>query len=426
MPLQTLNYQERRQRLVGQIEKGDVVLIDSAGFAPNPTLADRNLCYLTGYTGRDALLLLVPGGTMVEYGETRGGPELARGRRVYEVLFVQQQGQQQAFMDGVNITVDTIKALSGVDRVYPMAQLEAVLSRVLMDTTQLWLNMPGSPALQQPLSSYLTLINQLRERFFWVQFQNIAPLIHNLRFVKDESEIAALRQAFSAQSAVFEEIMRTLKPGTNEGLAEGILEYGISRLDKRYRTMGSEGYDSSITVASGPNSLIPHHMANNRDIQDGDLVLIDACISYDGYYADISRTFPANGRFSSRQREIYSIVLEAQQAAFAVLNPGSTILAAHQAIYEVFKRHGVAQYSYGNCGHSVGLTIHDPHGRFRDDREQPLEPGVVLVIEPFLMLPDDQFGLRVEDGILITEEGHELLPGPVKEIDAVEALCSNR
>jgi Xaa-Pro aminopeptidase len=164
-------------------------------------------------------------------------------------------------------------------------------------------------------------------------------------------------------------------------------------------------------------------MANERDIQDGDLVLIDACVSVEGYYADITRTFPANGRFTPRQREIYAMVLEAQYAAIETFKPGSTILRAHEAVYNTFNRYGVTQYNYGNCGHPVGLTIHDPNGRFVDDREVPLEPGVVLVIEPFLMMTDDGFGVRIEDGILITDTGCEVLPGPPKEIDAVEAIC---
>ncbi len=100
------------------------------------------------------------------------------------------------------------------------------------------------------------------------------------------------------------------------------------------------------------------------------------------------------------------------------------MLEAHQAVYDVFKQYGVECYSYGNCGHPVGLNIHDPNGRYFDDREQPFLPGVVLVIEPFLTIPEEGMGIRIEDGVLITESGHEVLAGPPKEIDEVEALCS--
>jgi Xaa-Pro aminopeptidase len=105
------------------------------------------------------------------------------------------------------------------------------------------------------------------------------------------------------------------------------------------------------------------------------------------------------------------------------MKPGSTLLEAHQAVYDVFKRYDLAQYGYGNCGHPVGLSIHDPHSRYVDDREQLFESGVVLVIEPFLMLPQEGIGIRIEDGVLITETGHEILAGPPREIAAIEELC---
>ncbi len=416
-------YRARRGRLLSALGEEGVVLIDSAGTAPNPALADRNLCYLTGYRGRDAILLLAPAGIMVEHDETRGGPELARGRCIHEALFVQEQGAHGAFMDGAGPSLEAIGAASGIERVYPLSQLDTILSRALMDAELLWVSIPAVPPLDQPPSRYLAYINLLRERFIWLQVRNCAKEIHNLRFVKDDDEIAALRQAFLAQSEIFEAVMRALKPGDNESAGQALFEYEVGRRGKKYRSMAAEAYEAGIVVASGANSLIPHYMANSRVVQDGDLVLIDACVSYDGYYADITRTFPANGRFTPRQREIYSIVLEAQQAAFDALRPGSTILEAHRAIYETFKRYGVAEYSYGNCGHSVGLTIHDPHGRSRDDREQPLVPGVVLVIEPFLMMKADGFGVRIEDGVIITGDGCEVLPGPAREIAAVETLC---
>lgn len=420
---QSTTFQARRQRLLSTLDTHAIVLIDSTGTAPNPALADRNLCYLTGYAGCEAVLLLTPGGVMVEHNETRGGPELALGRRVHEILFVREQEVHQTFMDGAQAPLEAIRDQSGVERVYSLAQLDPILSRALMDASQLWVNVPGAPPLDRPPSPHLTYINRLRERFCWVPISNIASRIHDLRFVKDAAEIAAQRQAFAAQTEVFETIMRTLKPGDNESLGQAVFEYEVGNRGKRYRSMAAENYEAGIVVASGSNSLVPHYMANSRDIANGDLVLIDACVSYDGYYADITRTFPANGRFTPRQREIYSIVLEAHYAAIDTLKPGSTILEAHRAIYETFRRYGVAEYGYGNCGHSIGLTIHDPHGRFRDDREQPLEPGVVLAIEPFLMMAPDGFGIRIEDGVIITANGHELMPGPAREIDAVEALC---
>lgn len=416
-------YAERRRRLMAQMGEG-VALIHSGGVSPDSALWDKNLAYLTGLDDQSAYLLLAPQGVRVERVETRTGPELMRGHLVHEILFVAPRSAQQAFMEGEAATFDEIQRATGVDRVYTLERLDDTLARALMGAGVLWLNTPGTPSLSAPLTPDLAFIRQLRERFYWVELRNIARSIHEMRFVKDAYEIACLREAFAIQTEVFEKIMRTLKPGDNESLGQAIFEYELRiRGDNVAASMGNDRYAASIIVGAGKNSAIPHYMDNNQAIQDGDLILIDAGVSVNGYSSDITRTFPANGRFSPRQRALYAAVLEAQQAAIDTMKPGSTLLAAHQAVYDVFKRYDLAQYSYGNCGHTVGLNIHDATGRTLDDREQPFAPGVVLVIEPFLTLPEEGMGIRIEDGVLITDAGHEMLAGPPRDIDAVEALC---
>ncbi|MCZ7543157.1 MAG: Xaa-Pro peptidase family protein [Anaerolineae bacterium] len=416
-------YAERRRRLMAQMGEG-IALIHSGGVSPDSALWDKNLAYLTGLDDQSVYLLLAPQGVRVERVETRTGPELMRGHLVHEILFVAPRSAQQAFMEGEAATFDEIQRATGVDRVYALDRLEDTLARALMGAGVLWLNTPGTPSLSAPLTPDLAFIRQLRERFYWVELRNIARSIHEMRFVKDAYEIASLREAFAIQTEVFEKIMRTLKPGDNESLGQAIFEYELRiRGDNVTASMGNDRYAASIIVGAGKNSAIPHYMDNNQAIQDGDLVLIDAGVSVNGYASDITRTFPANGRFSPRQRALYAAVLEAQQAAIDTMKPGSTLLAAHQAVYDVFKRYDLAQYSYGNCGHTVGLNIHDATGRTLDDREQPFVPGVVLVIEPFLTLPEEGMGIRIEDGVLITDAGCEVLAGPPRDIDAVEALC---
>ena len=416
-------YAGRRQRLMAQMG-GGVALIHSGGMSPDSQLWDMNLAYLTGVTDKSAYLLLAPDGVRVERLETRTGPELMRGRLVHEILFVEPRSAQQEFMEGKGATFEEIQRATGVDRVYALDKLNDTLAKALMMTDVLWLNAPGTLSLGKPLTPDLAFINQIRERFFWVDLRNIASMIHEMRFVKDACEIVSLREAFRINTEIFEKIMRTLKPGDNESLGQAIFDYEIrTRVGVVTSGVGSDLYPASIIVGAGKNSAIPHYMDNNQEIQDGDLVLIDGGVSVNGYFSDITRTFPANGRFTPRQRELYAAVLEAQKAAIDTMRPGSTLLAAHQAVYDVFEKHHLAQYSYGNCGHTVGLNIHDATGRVPDDREQPFEPGVVLVIEPFLTIPEENMGVRIEDGVLITDAGCELLAGPPKEIDAVEALC---
>jgi Xaa-Pro aminopeptidase len=229
---------------------------------------------------------------------------------VTEALFVDERDERQRFMDGEGLTFDDVRESSGVSAVYPLSKLDMILTIALMKADTLWLNTPGNPGLDGDGSAESLKIKNLRERFYWLQFKNIAETIHDMRWVKEPYEIECLRKAFQIHSDIYTKIMRTLKPGDNESLGQAIFEYEVHRRPKEV-TLGLDMYDNSIILGSGANSAIAHYMDNNQEIKDGDLVLIDAGVLYNGYSSDITSTFPANGRFSPRQRELYAIVLEA-------------------------------------------------------------------------------------------------------------------
>jgi Xaa-Pro aminopeptidase len=326
----------------------------------------------------------------------------------------------QKFIDGEGLTHEKIREQSGVTAVYSLDKLDMLLSNGLMKAETVWLNTPGNPGLNGKSAESLRIQN-LRERFYWLNFKNIAEMIHDMRWVKDDYEIGCLRRAFEIHSEIYMEIMRRLKPGDNESLGQAIFEYEVRKRPKEV-TLGLDMYDNSIIVGAGANGAVAHYMDNNQEIKDGNLVLIDAGVQVNGYSSDITSTFPANGRFSARQKELYSIVLEAQKRAIGTMRPGSSQRDAHKAVYDTFDEHGLAKYGYGTCGHPVGLNIHDA----TRDGDRPLKPGCVLVIEPFLVIPEEGIGIRIESGVLITEEGYELLPDAPKEIEEIEAVCQGR
>ncbi len=402
---------------MAQMDEG-IALIQAGGVAQDPALPDKNVAYLTGVTDSEAVLLLAPQGVRVDYFETLQSREVGRGRVVRSILFAHVRSGAQAFLDGVGESLETLQTRSGVDRVMQLSQLPETLNRNLMRQQLFWGNSAGTPQLGKPVPTPHLLLKEIKERFYWLEWRNIAPLIHKMRFLKDAYEIECLRQAFTIHAEIFTKLMGALRPGINESLGQAIFEYEVTTRPQHI-TLGMGNYDSSIIVAAGKNAVIGHYMDNNQLIQDGDLVLLDAGVCYHGYYSDISSTFPANGKFTPRQRELYAIVLAAQKAAIAAMRPGITEYELHQIVYDVFAAHGLGKYSYGRCGHSVGLNIHDVY----EYPDPPLEPGVVLVIEPFLMLPDEGIGIRLECGILITEDGHEVLPHPPQELEAVEAAC---
>jgi len=415
-------YTERRRRLMDEMADG-VAIIDGSGLAPDPLLYDKNLRYLTGLRTKDAILVLAPQGIRIDRFETLQGPEIGRGRIVNEVLFVRELTEREKLVDGEASGYDQVASDTGVGAVKPLSKLEELLSEALVRTERMWVNISWMPKFDAPLTAHQRLINRIRDRYPWLAISNAAPLIHEMRRTKDAYEVECLRRSFEIHAEVFSEIMATLKPGDNEGLGKAIYDHAVGkRAGEGVRGDWDDDYVANIIVAAGPRSAVGHYMDNNQEIKDGDLVLIDGGVEVHGYSSDITRTFPANGRFSDRQREVYEITLEAQRAAIATMKPGSTSHDAHLAVYEMYKKHGLENNAYGTCGHPVGLNIHDANGWKADD-DLPFEAGHVLVIEPFVMLPDDGFGIRIEDGVLITEDGCEVLAGPPKEVEDVEALC---
>lgn len=410
-------YRRRRERLAAEIDEG-IAIIRSSGPAPDPLLHDKNLLYLTGLNSRKAVLVLAPRGIVIDRWETLHGPEVGRGREVAEVLFVEERSPRERLLDGAEQPMDEVSRASGVADVRSLDKMNEVLSRALMKERVLWLNTPSNPGLDEPLPEAYGRARRLRERFYWLRLENIAPKIHDLRWVKEPYEIESLRQAFAIHSEIYLKLMQNLRPGTNEALGQAIFEYEVAMRGEDV-ALCLDDYEASIIVAAGKNAAIGHYMANNQEIGDGDLVLVDAGVAYKGYCSDITMTFPANGRFSARQKDLYAAVLTAQKKAIAAMQPGATQRDVHKAAYDVFEQHDLAQYGYGTAGHPVGLNIHDTVS----DQDRPLEPGVVLVIEPWLSMPDEGIGIRIESGVLITENGPELLPEPPKEIEEVEAAC---
>jgi Xaa-Pro aminopeptidase len=381
-------------------------------------LYDKNLLYLTGIDSKKAVLVLAPRGIVVDRWETLHGPEVGRGRKVTEILFMEEPSEREKLLDGAGQALGDISGSSGVAEVHNLDKLNETLSRALMKEKVLWLNTPSNPGLDGPLPEEYARARRLRERYYWLQQRNVAPLIHDMRWIKEPYEIEFLRRAFAIHSEIYLKLMQALKPGVNEALGQAIFEYEVTMCGADV-ALCLDDYESSIIVAAGKNAATGHYMSNDEEIRDGDLVLVDTGVAFKGYASDITMTFPANGRFTPRQKDLYTVVLEAQKRAIAAMQPGATQRDVHKAVYDVFEAHDLAQYGYGTAGHPVGLNIHDTVG----DQDRPLAPGVVLVIEPWLSMPDEGIGIRIESGVVITEDGPEVLPEPPKEIEEVEAAC---
>src|SRR5262245_2332344 len=203
---------------------------------------------------------------------------------------------------------------------------------------------------------------------------------------------------------------RTIGPGVMEYEVEAALEY-------EFRRSGAERPGFPSIVGSGPYSTILHYDKSERRMQAGDLVVVDVGAEYGGYSGDVTRTFPVSGKFSPRQREIYQIVLDAQKAAIAKIKPGVRINDVHEAAMNYIRSKGYEKNFIHGTSHHIGLEVHDVGDTFR-----PLEPNMVITVEPGIYIPEEQLGIRIEDDVLVTSTGARVLSVFPKEIAAIEAL----
>jgi Xaa-Pro aminopeptidase len=217
-----------------------------------------------------------------------------------------------------------------------------------------------------------------------------------------------MKHAIEITAGGFAAAMKTARPELNEAEVQAALEHA-------YRAQGSPGPAFGTIVGSGINSTVLHYRANRKIIEDGDLICIDSGAAWGGYGADVTRTIPASGRFTPRQKEIYDIVLRALDAAIKAVKPGVTIAQVDRVAREVIRKAGYADYFIHSIGHHLGLETHDvtPDG--------PLKEGNVITVEPGIYLPEESLGVRIEDDIEVTKDGRrnlsKAIPRTVSEVE---------
>jgi Xaa-Pro aminopeptidase len=273
-------------------------------------------------------------------------------------------------------------------------------------------------------------VDWLKQAAPQITVKDIRSNLTELRLIKSFTELALLRQAIDLSLDAQFEAIKMMRPG--------LWEYQIAaRMVDVHAMGGSEAEAYAPIVGAGPNSTSLHYDKLSRKIQDGDIVVMDVAAQYAGYAADITRTIPANGKFTSRQREIYEIVLGAQEAALRALKPGMDMCrkgdkSVYKIAYDYINTHGkdqngkpLGQYFIHGLGHSIGLNVHDP-----GDLCKPLAPGMVITIEPGIYIPEENLGVRIEDDVLITETGFELLsqrlPRSPEEIEKIMAEAATQ
>ncbi len=376
----------------------------------DPFRQDNNLFYLTGIND--------PGTSLILYADAAAGePQRGPGEamRQKEILFWSAPGAGAA-------EAQKPPEKPGFEAVRRTADFQAALERILLGNTQiLYLDYQRSRNLNGPLTADEELLKRARDRGASFTVKPTAPLIDPLRRIKSTAEIETLKTAAAITAEALKEAMRSAGAGLYEYQLQAIIEY-------IFTVNGAARPGFSTIVGSGPNSCILHWSENTRQTGAGDLVVLDVGAEYRMYTADITRTIPIGGTYTKRQRDVYEIVLQANQAAIEMVAPGVEMRDINSRVNSVLSegliklglikdQSGLRQYYTHGLSHSIGLQVHDVGALGK------LEPGMVITIEPGLYVPAEGFGIRIEDDVVVTDSGHEVITSGVpRALQEVEAL----
>jgi Xaa-Pro aminopeptidase len=412
-------YAERRGKLAAQVD-GPIIL---GGFTGREEIAqtyifaqEENFYYLTGHNEESAGLIVLPAN---KNGDVWTGPR--------EFLFLPAKNPQKEKWNGVRMSPADpgIEARTGFATVQSFEEMRATVERL----AKIYPNFLTVLPFEKELGGYpheKAMVDWLQVAAPQAKLKDIRAQIGALRQIKSAGEIAFLRQAIDLSLDSHLEAMKMMRPG--------LYEYQVAaKMVEIHAWGGSEAEGYAPIVGAGPNSTALHYDKLSRKIEDGDIVVLDVGAQYSGYSADITRTIPANGKFTARQREIYEIVLGAQNAALAAIRPGANFFCKGKKdglmniAYDYINSHGkdragkpLGPYFIHGLGHDIGLNVHDP-GEYCG----PLQPGMVVTIEPGIYIPEEQLGVRIEDDVLITESGYKLLSERLpRDPDQIEKIMA--
>ena len=428
-------YAQHRKQLMRMMHENSVAILPSA-----PTLIrnrdvehgfrqDSDFRYLSGFDEPESVVVLIPNRKQGEF-----------------VLFCRERDPKKETWDGRRYGPEGAVEHFMVDEAYPIGDLEDVLPELMEGKESIYYSIGLNPEFDQHV---LKCVNDLRTQSRRgarapYEFVSLEYLLHDMRLYKGREELSAMRKAAKISVQAHINAMEVCYPGLNECELEAEFLYTFKS--------NNAGWAYSSIVGGGENACILHYTENNAVLNNHELVLIDAGAEYNGYAADITRTFPTNGKFTVPQKEIYEVVLAAQDAAFAKVKPGNHWNDPHNAavkaltkgmveigllkgnVKKLIKDGKYMKYYMHRTGHWLGMDVHDVGDYKVDDKWRLLEKGMVLTVEPGLYIPAGSrgakrwwdIGVRIEDDLAVTKDGYELLtkglPRTVEEIEAVMGL----
>ncbi|AJQ93544.1 aminopeptidase P N-terminal domain-containing protein [Gynuella sunshinyii] len=431
-------FRRRRQRLMAGMADHSIAIIPSASLTVRnrdihyPFRQDSDFYYLTGFEEPDSWLVLCPG--------REQGTEL---------IFCLERNPEWEEWHGPLAGPERVVSLLGVDDAFPSADLDEILPGLIEGRSRVYTIIGANPRLDHMLMEWTRTIRQKQSigALPPEDFSDLRHLLHEQRLVKSAAEISLLRKAADISVAAHKRMLKCVRPGVFEYQLQAELEYEFMR-------SGAQRVAYPPIVASGANACILHYSRNDKKLGKDGLLMVDAGCEYQYYAMDISRTYPINGHFSAEQRQLYELVLAAQNAAISVIRPGVAFDLPHQMAtkimtegllamgwitgsYEAAMAQNLAQpfFKY-RTSHWLGLDAHDVGDYRIGGQWRILEPGMVLTVEPgiYIQVDNDRVspalrgtGIRIEDTVLVTRDGHDVLSGQLpKTVEDIENLMAGR
>jgi Xaa-Pro aminopeptidase len=431
------NFRARRKRMMEAIAPGATGILPSAPVALRSGdvefvyRQDSDFYYLTGFTEPESVALLSPGHPDGEF-----------------VMFVRPRDKERETWTGRRAGIEGAIVDYGADKAYVIDELEKILPRYLEKSDRVHYPLGLNEKMDERVMKLIRWAQTMRPRIGVGPSAIIDPreIIHEARLKKEPCELEAMRRAMAISADAHKRAMSNARDGMGEWQIEAEVDYA-------FRSQGATGPSYPSIIASGPNAATLHYINNDREMLAGELILIDAGAEYDFYAADITRTWPVGARFTSLQRSLYEIVLEAQLRAIDTIKPGAHFDDPHEAALrvlidgmrqlgilrgsadEIIEKAAYRRYYMHRTSHWLGMDVHDV-GLYRvDGASRVLEPGMVLTVEPGLYFdPDDEdvpdsfrgIGIRIEDDVLVTPDGREVMTASTpKSIADVEALTAH-
>jgi len=421
-PINKSFFIQNRRKLAEQLAPSSIAVFHSNDIYPTnadgtmPFRQNNDLFYFSGIDQEDTILLLFPDTLDAKY---------------KEVLFILETNEHIAIWEGNKLTKEQAKELSGIETIFWFHEFETVFKQLTYDATYIYCDQNEHGRAEKYVDTRNDrFIKTCKLKYPLHELKRLAPIANALRSIKDNQEIESMQKACDITKDAFVRILKSIKPGIKEYEIEADIIHEFIR-------QGSRGHAYQPIIASGANSCVLHYIQNDQICKDGDLILMDFGAEYGNYAADLTRVVPVNGKFTSRQKDVYSAVLNVFKEIKKIIKPGITLqeltLQTGKLMNKELVQLGVLsmkqieapggefaykKYFMHGIGHHLGLDVHDVHVK-----NEVLKAGMVITLEPGIYIREENIGIRLENDILLVTNGNiDLMANIPIEIEEIESL----